>query len=75
MAPELFTGGPASPASDIYSLGVLLFFLVTGRYPLEARTISDIVVAHGLGRRRLIADVRTDLPDAFVRVELSRRQP
>jgi serine/threonine-protein kinase len=33
MAPELFAGQPASAASDIYALGVLLHFLVSGELP------------------------------------------
>jgi serine/threonine protein kinase/Tfp pilus assembly protein PilF len=33
MAPELFAGAPASVESDIYAVGALLFFLVTGRHP------------------------------------------
>jgi len=30
MAPELFEGKPATPQSDIYSLGVLLYQMVIG---------------------------------------------
>ncbi len=33
MAPELFEGQRATAKTDIYSLGVLLFYLVTGKYP------------------------------------------
>jgi eukaryotic-like serine/threonine-protein kinase len=33
MAPELFRGAEASVATDIYSVGVLLFYLVTGHHP------------------------------------------
>jgi serine/threonine protein kinase/Flp pilus assembly protein TadD len=33
MAPELFRGAEASVASDIYAVGVLLFYLVTGHHP------------------------------------------
>jgi eukaryotic-like serine/threonine-protein kinase len=33
MAPELFRGAEASVATDIYAVGVLLFFLVTGHHP------------------------------------------
>ena len=33
MAPELFAGAGATAASDIYAVGVLLFYLVAGEYP------------------------------------------
>ncbi len=38
MAPEIFEGQPATPQSDIYSLGVLLFYLVTGSYPVYGKS-------------------------------------
>jgi serine/threonine protein kinase len=69
LAPELFTAGISATAqSDIYALGVLLFYLVTGSYPVQGTGIDDLVTAHSLGRRRHLADLRPDLPDAFVRV-------
>jgi len=36
LAPELMTGGPASMASDIYSLGATFYELTTGRMPFSA---------------------------------------
>jgi serine/threonine protein kinase len=68
MAPEVLSGRAASPASDIYSLGVLMFFLVSGRYPFEGRTMTAVARAQSLGERRLLADVRPGLPDSFVRI-------
>jgi len=68
LAPELFAGGQASPASDLYSLGVLLFYLVTRKYPVEATNLSELVLKHSAGERRLLSDVRPDLPAAFVHV-------
>ena len=68
MAPELFTGGGSTVASDIYALGVLLFYLVTGNHPVVAPTRAAVERAHLDGHRRLLRDLRPDLPDAFVDV-------
>lgn len=67
IAPELFAGGQASPASDLYSLGVLLFFLVTRQYPMADTTLPALAMAHAAGERQLLSDVRPDLPHDFVR--------
>ena len=40
MAPELFDDKPSDFRSDIYALGVLLFYLVTGLHPYEARNLK-----------------------------------
>jgi serine/threonine-protein kinase len=66
MSPEALAGAPGSVASDIYSTGVLLYFLVSGRYPFEGATTKDVERAHRLGQRHLIVDHRPDLPAAFV---------
>ncbi|MCG2583553.1 bifunctional protein-serine/threonine kinase/phosphatase [Massilia sp. TS11] len=33
LAPELFEGAPASPSTDLYALGVTLYYVLTRRYP------------------------------------------
>jgi serine/threonine protein kinase len=38
MSPERCQGKPATPSSDIYSLGTILFELLTGRPPYDAET-------------------------------------
>jgi len=69
MAPELVQGAaPASVRSDIYSLGVLLFHLVTGALPVEGRDLAALRAAHGEGRRRHLRDLRPDLPSRFVAI-------
>ncbi len=82
MAPEVLGGGTGTIAADIYSTGVLLFFLVTGRYPYEGATIEEVGRAHAKGARRYVTEHRPDLPVSFVRaVEKAldsnpeRRQP
>jgi len=42
MAPELFSGKEASVASDSYALGVTWYFLLTGRVPVNARTMKEL---------------------------------
>lgn len=68
MAPELFMGGKASVRSDIYSVGVLLYRMVTGSVPVDAHSPSSLKAAHLARTRTPIADVRSDLPLAFTRV-------
>jgi len=46
MAPELFLGEPATPASDAYSFGVMAFELLVGRRPFVGETIEEIAHAH-----------------------------
>ena len=68
MAPEVLAGEPPSVVSDVYSVGVLLYHLVTGFYPVEASTLEGIRSAHMQGRRRLLSERRPDLPVTFLQV-------
>jgi len=45
VAPEQLQGEPERPAADLYSLGVILYELVTGRRPFEGR-VTDVVRQH-----------------------------
>jgi serine/threonine-protein kinase len=68
LAPEVFAGQRASRASDIYSLGVLLYHLVTGRFPVDGSNRSEIQRAHERRNYRRLRDARPDLPEGFVEV-------
>jgi hypothetical protein len=68
MAPEVLAGEPASMRSDVYSVGVLLYHLVTSQYPVVAQSIDDLRKAHKAHRRRYLSELRPDLPMPFVRV-------
>ena len=68
LAPEVLQGDPPSAKSDLYSLGVLLYYLVSGEFPVNGRSLDDIGNAHAHGRRRSLRDARPDLPSGFVRV-------
>ena len=52
LAPELFGGAKPSAVTDIYSLGVLLYHLVTGDYPVRGKTRDDVESAHRTAKRQ-----------------------
>src|SRR4029077_17244127 len=64
----VLAGGKASPRSDVYSVGVLMYHLVTGDYPAMGRTMDELREAHKQGRRSLLSEGRPDLPLRFVHV-------
>jgi serine/threonine protein kinase/tetratricopeptide (TPR) repeat protein len=68
LAPEIFRGQKASVQSDVYSVGVLLYYLVTGAFPVAAATMEQLERAHANHHRRPLRDLRPDVPEGFVRV-------
>lgn len=51
LAPELLRGGTATARSDIYSVGVLLYHMATGAFPVQAASLSALRQAHADGQR------------------------
>jgi TolB-like protein/Tfp pilus assembly protein PilF len=68
MAPELFGHHQPSTQTDLYSLGVLLYHLVTGAYPVEGPGADEVELQHVRGERKRLRDMRPDLPTEFVRI-------
>jgi len=66
LAPEVFKGSRRTKVADVYSLGVLLFHLVSNRYPIEGDTREAIEEAHQKKVRTHLRDLRADLAEEFV---------
>jgi tetratricopeptide (TPR) repeat protein len=68
MAPEILDGADTSARDDLYSLGVLLFHLVTGLFPVSGSSLEELRLAHKRRQAVHLRDLRPDLPTSFVRV-------
>jgi len=68
LAPEVLGGQPSGPSSDLYSVGVLLYYLVTGAFPVTAENMESLRSAHSAGQRIRLRDARPDLAAGFVQV-------
>jgi serine/threonine protein kinase len=67
MAPELFRQHVTSQA-DIYALGVVLFQLLCGRRPFEAKDQAALMYKVINGERAQLADLRPELPAEVIKV-------
>ena len=66
LAPEVLAGEPPTTRSDLYSLGVLLFHLLTGTFPYTGIDIDGLRDAHANGERKWLRDLRPDLRSELV---------
>jgi serine/threonine protein kinase len=70
-SPEQLTGRPIDQRSDIYSLGAVMFEMLTGRVPFEGDNATAVFTAHMTAPPPRPSKVRGDLP-AWVDVAVSR---
>ena len=66
LAPEIFEGKSATSSSDLYSLGVLIYRLATGSFPVAGRSLREIRDSHRTAPPATLKTKRPDLPEFLV---------
>lgn len=67
-APEILMGGQATPQSDIYSMGIVFFEILTGRVPFEGKSAQDVAVAHIKSHFPEPSRIQPGIPKALDRI-------
>jgi len=62
MAPEQLAGAEITPRCDLYALGVLLYELLAGVRPFEARSMGDLLARIAHETPRPLRALRPELP-------------
>ncbi len=68
LAPELWDGDAATPGSDIYALGTLLFELLVGRYPHRGKTVEEIAASIVSNDAPAVASLVADIDPRFAAI-------
>ncbi|MCB6840405.1 Stk1 family PASTA domain-containing Ser/Thr kinase [Weissella viridescens] len=70
MAPEQVRGEPATPQSDIYSLGIMLYELLAGKVPFDGETSVAVAIKHTTDPMPLVRENDPRIPQAVENVIL-----
>jgi serine/threonine-protein kinase len=68
MSPEQVEGKPLDPRSDIYSLGVTCYHMLTGQPPFRGDTALSVAVQHLKNQPERLENHRPDLPPNLCRI-------
>ena len=68
LAPEQLLSGTATPRSDLYALGLILYEVVAGDVPFSGTSIIEILMKRVRETPRDLKELRPETPDFFSRI-------
>lgn len=68
FAPEQAKGEKPTPASDVYSIGIVMFEMLTGRLPYAGTNQQELALAHIRDRVPLVTEFNPTVPDPAARI-------
>ncbi|MGE5755408.1 MAG: serine/threonine-protein kinase [Planctomycetaceae bacterium] len=70
MSPEQALGDPTDARSDLYSLGAVTYYLLTGRPPFPGESATRVMLAHARDPVPPPSQIRPDVPEDLERIVL-----
>jgi len=68
FAPEQAKGEKPTPASDVYSIGIVMFEMLTGRLPYMGGDQQQLALAHIRDRVPMVTEFNPSVPDALAQI-------
>jgi serine/threonine protein kinase len=62
MAPEQFERNPLDQRTDMYAIGCVYYYCLTGTYPFDGESAPQVMAAHLQHKVTPISEIRPDLP-------------